>query len=620
MFSVGILFLLPPIFSSAQATPPIISTFALFTTSGAVGNTGTSHVTGNVGKNNPGPITGFGNVNGVMHIANTTTAAASGELLIAYSLLKGTAPNFFIAPVIGNGDTLETGVYDIADVATLSGNLYLDAQGDPNATFLFKMGAAFSSNPNAKVKLLNGAQACNVGWITEGAVTLGTGTFMRGNIIANNAAINLTTNDTLEGRALSIQGAVNISNSLVYTPTGCGSPMNVGPVAPTLGMTGCFAILNGSGAVSNTGSTYVTGDVGTNAVGPVSGFEALKVTGTIHPSPNMSTAIAAADMLVAYNYMNTLPHDIELLYPAQFGNDLVLTPHTYLLDAATSLTGNLYLNAEGDENAVFVIKINGALSTSTYSKVILMNGAQSNNIYWKVTGAATINDYSVFHGTLINSGALNLSTGDSLYGRAFTLGGLLSVTSMTTISPKITCAALPVSWLYFKGTQVKTNALLEWATSAEVNNKYFTIEKSKDGTIFETLATVNASTGNTNKEYSFLDVNPHALGYYRISQTDLDGRRTFYKTIQIGITENNVLSVIPTIQGNSILVQVSGAKPGKGSLVMYNVDGTKVATQQIVLTQESSSYRLQKPSRKGVYVITILSTADRISSTKIMVQ
>ena len=618
MLAVGILFLLSPILSTGQLTTPIISSFALFTSDGAVGNTGTSQVTGNVGTNN-GAITGFGNVNGVMHNANTTTAAAKNELLIAYNLLKGTPSTFTIAPVFGNGDTLEAGVYDIAGVATLNGVLYLDAQGNSNARFLFKMGAAFSSNPNAKVKLINGALACNIAWITEGAVTLGTSTFFKGNIIANNAAVNLTTNDTLEGRALSTTGAINISNSLVYTPTGCGSPMNVGPVAPTLGSAECYALFSRSGNVTNTGITYVTGDVGTN-VTTTAGFDAQYVTGTIHPIPNVSTAMAAPEVLNAYNYMNTLPHDIQLLFPAQFGNNLVLTPHTYLLDAATSLTGNLFLNAEGNSNAVFVIKISGALSTSTFSKVILLNGAKSNNVYWKVTGAVNINDYSVFHGTSINDGALNLATGDSIYGRAFTILGALNSTAIIAISPKVTCVPLPVSWLYFRGKQVKTNALLEWATSAEINNKYFTIEKSKDGVMFENIATVNTTTGNAKRDYSFLDVNPYALGYYRISQTDFDGRRSYYKTIQLDVTEFNVVNVNPTIQGNNILIQISGATAGRGALVMYNTDGTKVATQQIELTNETNTYRIQKPFKKGVYIITILNNGERISSTKLMVQ
>lgn len=424
IISAGIIFLLLPLLTSAQA-PNLgtAGTFGLFTSIGAVGNTGQSQVTGNVGTNN-GAITGFGNVNGVMHNSNVTTATAASDLLIANNLLNSAIPTFFIAPLIGNGDKLVAGVYSIAGV------------------------------------------------------------------------------------------------------------------------------------------TYVTGDVGTN-VGIAAGFDALNVTGTIHPIPDVSTAQAAADLVVAYNYLNVLPYNLELMYPAQFGNDLVLTPNTYLMNAAASFNGNLYLNTEGNSNAVFVIQVNGALSTSTFSKVILMNGAKANNVFWKVDGAASINDYSVFHGTIIvNNGGLNLATGDSLYGRAFTTSGALSVTAMTTISPKVTCIPLPVNWLYFRGKSDKTNVLLEWGTAVEVNNQYFTIEKSRDGVRFENLGTVKSATGNERREYSLLDVNPYTLGYYRISQTDRDGRRNYYRTIQVGVAETSVSKVIETVKAIDILLQITGANPG----------------------------------------------------------
>jgi hypothetical protein len=45
-----------------------------------------------------------------------------------------------------------------------------------------------------------------------------------------------------------------------------------------------------------------------------------------------------------------------VLYPVQFGNNLVLTPHTYLMEAAAVLTDSVYLNAQGNANAVFVKK------------------------------------------------------------------------------------------------------------------------------------------------------------------------------------------------------------------------------------------------------------------------
>ena len=53
-------------------------------------------------------------------------------------------------------------------------------------------------------------------------------------------------------------------------------------------------------------------------------------------------------LLNVHNYLNTLPHDIELLFPAQFGHNLALTPHTYFLNAATTFTDTVFLNAQGD--------------------------------------------------------------------------------------------------------------------------------------------------------------------------------------------------------------------------------------------------------------------------------
>ncbi|TDH24613.1 hypothetical protein EXU57_14835 [Segetibacter sp. 3557_3] len=79
--------------------------FVLFTSNGAVGNTGRSHLTGDVGSNS-GAITGFGNVNGVMHNIDGASAQAAADLLLAYYPVDTTTPGFFRAPLLGNGDTL----------------------------------------------------------------------------------------------------------------------------------------------------------------------------------------------------------------------------------------------------------------------------------------------------------------------------------------------------------------------------------------------------------------------------------------------------------------------------------------------------------------------------------
>lgn len=419
----------------AQA-PPLgtAANFVLFSTVGAVSNSGISQLTGNVGTNS-GLNSGFGNVNGGMHQSDGVSAACSADLLIAYNQLNSTVPTFFPAPLLGNGQTLVPGVYSISAAATLNLDLKLDGLGNSNSVFIFQIQGPLSTNADSKVKLINGTMACNVFWKVEGLVSMAPGTTMRGTVIANNAAINMTTNDTLEGRALSTAGAVTVDGVLAYTPIGCGSPVLTGPAFPNLASTACYTIFSSNGAVTNSGVTYVTGDVGTN-VGLTTGFNPLDVTGAIHPIPDASTAACASDLTNVYTYLNTLPADIELLYPAQFGNNLVLTPHTYLMNAATVFTDTLYLNALGDANAVFVIQINGALSTSTYAKVLMINGTQAKNVFWKVDGAVNINDYSEFKGTIIcNNGAVSINTGAILEGRALTTAGTLTTAAITATMP-----------------------------------------------------------------------------------------------------------------------------------------------------------------------------------------
>lgn len=306
------------------------------------------------------------------------------------------------------------------------------------------MQGAFSSAAGAQVLLTNGALACNVFWKIEGLVDLATNTVMKGTIVANNAAIILNTGVALEGRALSTTGAVTVSGVTVAMPLGCGTPVLTGPSAPVLNTVACYTVFSGNGAVANTGVSLVTGDVGTN-VGLTTGFQASNVTGTIHPNPDTSTAQCAIDLNNVYTYLSLLPVDIELLYPAAFGQNLVLTPHTYLMNAATVLNGTVVLNAQNNPDAVFVIKIVGAFSTSTYATVVLQNGAQAKNVFWKIDGATNLNDYASFKGTVIgNNGAVILNTGTQVEGRVLsTSGGISTFAISAQMTPG--CGSLNIS-------------------------------------------------------------------------------------------------------------------------------------------------------------------------------
>ncbi len=429
-----ILWFIPAYLYAQVVTLGTTNNFALFTTVGAITNVGLSQVTGDVGSN-IGGSTAFGNVNGNMHDQDTSSASGASALLTAYGQLNTAIPTLFHASPFGNGDTFVPGVHRLASASTLTQTLYLNAQGNGSAVFIIQVQGALSVNSNTKVKLINGAKACNVYWKVEGEVTINTGSSIKGTIVANGGAIHILTNDTLEGRALAINGAIDINTAMIYTPVGCGVPALIGPALPNIGGLMCYTLFSSIGPVSNSGITNVVGDVGSNST-TTTGFDTLLVVGKVHAVPDGSTNQAAIDLLAAYNQLNALQADILLLYPNLFGRNLVLTPHTYLMNGATSLTDTLFLNAMGNPDAKFIIKCYGAFSASANSRVILINGTQAKNVYWMVNGAVSIMANSIFNGTIIcNSGAMDLTSGVQINGRALTTTGALTTASITAIMP-----------------------------------------------------------------------------------------------------------------------------------------------------------------------------------------
>jgi hypothetical protein len=202
-------------------------------------------------------------------------------------------------------------------------------------------------------------------------------------------------------------------------------------VNPNLLTTDCYAIFTASGEITNVNSSTVTGDIGTN-LGTATGFEALKVTGEIHTSPDVSTGIAASDVNTVYNELNAMSFDTQLANPAMFGNDMILNAQSYLLNAATILSGNLYLDAEGNSNAVFIFHVVGAFSSVINSRVILTNGTQAKNIYWKVVGAVDLAANTDFAGTIVSKdGAISIGSGSSISGRLLTTNGAISTNAVT---------------------------------------------------------------------------------------------------------------------------------------------------------------------------------------------
>jgi len=193
--------------------------------------------------------------------------------------------------------------------------------------------------------------------------------------------------------------------------------------APDLGTTAGFALFTSVGAFDNNGASVVTGDVGTNA-GAFTAFPPGTLLGQKYVVDGQSLQ-AASDLDVAATDLNTTTCGTTI--GITLGNGQTLTPGVYCQPAASSLNANLILDGQGDPNALFIIKIGGALSTSTNSNVTLINAATANNVYWLIGGEFDLGDGSVFRGTIVANGAINLLEASTLYGRALSRSGAIAL-------------------------------------------------------------------------------------------------------------------------------------------------------------------------------------------------
>ncbi|MDP8989535.1 MAG: ice-binding family protein, partial [Acidobacteriota bacterium] len=146
-------------------------------------NTGPTTVQGNVGVSPGSAIVGFppGIVTGgAIHQTDSVAAQAETDLTTLYNVLAGQACNTNLTGQNLGGLTLTPGVYCFATSAQLTGILTLDAQGNPNATFVFQIGSTFTTASGASVIMINGGSTCGVAWQVGTSATLGTGSTVVG--------------------------------------------------------------------------------------------------------------------------------------------------------------------------------------------------------------------------------------------------------------------------------------------------------------------------------------------------------------------------------------------------------------------------------------------------------
>lgn len=264
--------------------------------------------------------------------------------------------------------------------------------------------------------------------------------------------------------------------------------------------------------------------------------------------------------------------------------------------------------------------------------------------YWDIshTGSATSTDVTLYWKDAVRSDILDLTGGDLLVVRYNTgisewevrgssicagstvgVGGTGCVTGNFTSFSYVTFGSisgvnpLPVTWLSFTGKQINQYVYLFWETVTEINNDYFTIERSVNGMDFEAIGVIPGS-GNSNLTvaYDFYDERPIiGLSYYRIKQTDSDGKNDYSKIIALeydpfrdsSFDEPEVMIYPNPAKGDVLHINVKAPFQNNevevsiidGEGKVYYLDNLEMPNNQFDIPIERDLLR------RGLYILTI---------------
>ena len=211
-----------------------------------------------------------------------------------------------------------------------------------------------------------------------------------------------------------------------FTTDACGQA----PVA--LRSAASFVVLAGS-TVTSTGPTSVTGDLGVSPGTAITGFPPGAIVGASYAG-TPPAAQAIADLTTAYN--DAAGRTLCAVTVAGNLGGQTLPPGLYKSTSSLEVSSStLTLDAQGDDDAVFIFQMASTLTTTDGRQVILINGAKSANVFWQVGTSATLGTTSSFQGTIMADQAVTLNTGASLNGRALARIAAADLDSNTIVKP-----------------------------------------------------------------------------------------------------------------------------------------------------------------------------------------
>lgn len=294
-------------------------------------------------------------------------------------------------------------------------------------------------------------------------------------------------------------------------------------------------------------------------------------------------------------------------------------------------TGNIKLGSSVVLTVYDTLLVDGDLEVSGQSSLVVQSGGVLlvTGNFIASGGSVSSNDGKiVVQGDLSASGSSDINnTSDAFYvygtvtgsGGSTLTGTYADEATLSSADSELYSLAsggtLPVEFLYVKA-EAAAGVTIKWATASELNNDFFTVERSKDGVNFEEVASANgAGTSEEINTYEIEDNNAFTgTSYYRVKQTDFDGKSAYSALVKV--TNNSVadvkLNVYPNPAVNEVRIDISRLGSNieieimdinGGSVYSEGFDGDFTTTAQIDVASLP----------KGMYYVTLKTSTQSLS-------
>lgn len=178
-----------------------------------------------------------------------------------------------------------------------------------------------------------------------------------------------------------------------------------------------------------------------------------------------------------------------------------------------------------------------------------------------------------------------------------------------------TISVLPVTILSFTGRAAAAGNELQWKSGSEQDVQYYMLERSKDGSSFETLAAITATGSGSN--YTFTDTKPFASSYYRFKTVDRSGKWQYSQVITLSAVQDNAtVTIYPTVVTDNRLYISADAK--RIHVIVYDINGKQVSNT--MAASATGNYELNIPAlNHGIYFIRVadLDNGETLAVQKI---